>query len=125
MHRSRLAALGIDVAPDDHRRSAAFWAGALGGEPVPDEGDPDYIDVGEPRGLAAFVQRIGDGAPRVHLDIETDDIDAEVARLEALGATRVEQIKGWWVLRDPAGLPFCVVEAGGDFPAQAATWDDT
>jgi hypothetical protein len=47
--------------------------------------------------------------PRVHLDIETDDLDAEDARLEALGATRVEFRKRWWVMQAPTGQRFCVV----------------
>lgn len=52
-----------------------------------------------------------EGPPRVHLDVHTDDVDAEVARLEALGASQVERLADWAVLRDPAGLPFCVVHA--------------
>ena len=48
----------------------------------------------------------------MHLDIHTDDLDAEVARLEKLGAERVQQVHGWWVMRDPAGLLFCVLPAG-------------
>lgn len=46
---------------------------------------------------------------RVHIDIETDDIDAEVARLEALGAKRVEKRKSWWVMEAPTGQRFCVI----------------
>ena len=62
--------------------------------------------------------------PCYHLDVETDDVEAEVARLEALGADWVEQIRTWWVMRDPAGLLFCVVRPQRDnFPAGAATWE--
>jgi hypothetical protein len=32
-----------------------------------------------------------------------------VARLETLGATRVREVHGWWIMRDPAGLLFCVI----------------
>ena len=82
------------------------------------------MTVGHGDGLEVFVQRIGEGAPRYHLDVETDDVEAEAARLEALGAERVEQIRSWWVMRDPAGLLFCVVRPQrDDFPAGAATWD--
>jgi hypothetical protein len=42
----------------------------------------------------------------VHLDIHTDDLAAEIARLEELGASRVQQVHSWWILRDPAGLLF-------------------
>jgi hypothetical protein len=48
---------------------------------------------------------------RLHLDIESDDVDAEVKRLEALGARRVSQTRTWWVLEAPTGQRFCVVRA--------------
>jgi hypothetical protein len=54
----------------------------------------------------------------VHLDIHTDDLDAEVDRLERLGAQRVQRGHSWWVMRDPAGLLFCVV------PDERGTLDD-
>jgi hypothetical protein len=61
----------------------------------------------------------------VHLDIETDDVEAEVRRLEALGATRVEVVKTWQIMRDPAGLVFCVVrvQSPAEFAAHATTWE--
>lgn len=55
------------------------------------------------------MQRLESGPPRVHLDIHTDSLDAEVARLERLGASRVQKVQAWWVMRDPAGLLFCVL----------------
>jgi hypothetical protein len=48
---------------------------------------------------------------RVHLDIETDDVEAEVLRLERLGAKRVEKGRAWWVMEAPTGQRFCVVRA--------------
>jgi hypothetical protein len=61
----------------------------------------------------------------VHIDIHTDDLAAEVARLEGLGAERVQQVNGWWVLRDPAGLLFCVLPepAGSLNDSNAHRWD--
>jgi hypothetical protein len=62
---------------------------------------------------------------RVHLDIETDDIEAEVGRLEALGATRaILQSDGGWVMFDVCGKEFCVIapETPG-FPADTVSWD--
>jgi hypothetical protein len=56
-----------------------------------------------------LTQRLGEGTARVHLDIHTDDLDAEVARLEHLGARRVQRVDSWQVMRDPAGLLFCVL----------------
>jgi hypothetical protein len=74
-------------------------------------------------GLTFMVQRVGAEA-RLHLDIETDDVEAEVVRLEALGAERVRPVETWWVMRDPAGLLFCVVRVQNPdaFERQATTW---
>jgi hypothetical protein len=59
----------------------------------------------------------------VHLDIETNDIEAEVVRLEALGARRVEQVKRWWVMEAPTGQRFCVVPPQRpDFEDKANVW---
>jgi hypothetical protein len=49
---------------------------------------------------------------RVHLDVETDELEAEVARLEALGARRVGLVRRRWVMEAPTGRRFRVVEAG-------------
>ena len=110
MHRSRLVAALIDVPQEFFGQETEFWSGALGAEPRRDADDPDYAGLGEVTpGFQIYVQRVGAPA-RVHLDIETDDVEAEVERLEALGATRVEHIHTWWVMRDPAGVVFCVVK---------------
>jgi len=53
--------------------------------------------------------RLDDGPGRVHIDIHTDDPAGEIARLEKLGAELVRQAHSWWVMRDPAGLLFCVI----------------
>jgi hypothetical protein len=60
---------------------------------------------------------------RVHLDIETDDIQAEVQRLEELGARRVERIERWWVMEAPTGQRFCVVRPSrAGFEDAAKVW---
>jgi hypothetical protein len=61
----------------------------------------------------------------VHLDIETDDVGAEVARVVALGADVVEEREGYVILRDPGGSLFCVVpvQTGEEFEKHAVTWD--
>jgi len=127
MHRSRLVAALVDVPAEHFAVETGFWEGALGRSHEADtaDPDPDYADFGEViPGFQFYVQRVGAPA-RVHLDIETDDVEAEVLRLEALGATRVEQIKNWWVMQDPAGLLFCVVrvQVPDAFERDAVTWD--
>ena len=109
-HRSRLFAVVIDVPAQDHDREVGFWQGATGQELARIGRYPQFSGARLPQqDLALLVQRLGTGPARVHLDIHTDDVDAEVARLEALGATRVGQEGHWWIMEDPAGLPFCVV----------------
>jgi hypothetical protein len=108
MHRSRFAGFIIDCRTEDLSAASAFWAKALA-MPVT-EHDPsgyDSLEVG-PRDLYISVQRV-EHESRIHLDIETDELDAEVARLEALGATRVGFVKRWWVMQAPTGQRFCVV----------------
>jgi hypothetical protein len=59
----------------------------------------------------------------VHLDIETDDIEAEVRRLEKLGAQEVERIRDWVVMEAPTGHRFCVVPPQrSQFAAEANRW---
>ena len=126
MHHSRLAAIAIDCPSETALGAARFWAGALQAEPRPIEGfDPadPYVKVGSVAGREVFVQQVGEPQARLHLDIETDDVEAEVARLEALGAERVEQVSSWWILRDPAGQVFCVVPPQTrSFPGDAVRW---
>ncbi|NUS39051.1 MAG: VOC family protein [Lysobacter sp.] len=112
-HRSRLAGFIIDCQVDDLDAAARFWSGALGATIAdPNAGDDtaEYQNFGDtPGDLHIEVQKVAHPS-RVHLDIETDDLDAEVARLEALGAKRVGFVKRWWVMEAPTGQRFCVVK---------------
>lgn len=115
-----------DVPAGDHDRSAAFWSGALGREGRVIEKFPEYVVFGEVTpGIEFMVQSTGDSTPRIHLDIETDDVAAEVARLTGLGAREVERHHSWVVMHDPAGNPFCVVtvQLKDAFEQHATTWD--
>ena len=110
-HRSRLAGFIIDCQTGDIDAAAGFWSGALG-LPVSEtyaEGEARYAELaGAAGGLHVEVQAVAHPS-RVHLDIETDDLDAEAARLEALGARRVEFRKRWWIMEAPTGQRFCIV----------------
>jgi predicted enzyme related to lactoylglutathione lyase len=125
-HRSRaFCGVLIDVPRDGYEATKAFWAGALDRTPKVSDDDPDYASYGEAApGVELMVQAVGERSARVHLDIETDDVEAEVARLEALGATMVERIHSWVVMRDPVGIIFCVVrvQLPEAFEAHATTW---
>ena len=126
MHRSRLAGFIIDCNTADLEAATRFWSAALGLKPHSDAGSgPGYRALATaPEEVHIEVQQV-DHPSRVHLDIEADDIEAEVRRLEGLGARRVAQVKTWWVMEAPTGQRFCVVRVQrADFAAHANTWDD-
>ncbi len=123
MHRSRLGCLVIDCPAEDVVDAAAFWGATLGGVVEVDE-DGGYAQIHDQGELKVLVQAV-DHAARVHIDIEADDKDAEVARLEALGATVVTRVKRWIVMEAPTGHRFCVVNPQSDvFEHRAKSWDD-
>ena len=125
-HRSRLTAVLVDVPGAVHDKTSAFWSAALGKEGKTYDKFPEYLVLGEVTpGIEFMIQSTGDPTPRVHFDIETDDVEAEVARLTKLGAVELERHNSWVVMRDPAGTVFCVVtiQVKEMFEAHAATWD--
>ncbi len=125
-HRSRLAGFIIDCQDTPADAAAAFWSAALGyrAQPAYREDGAEYADLeGAPAGLNVEVQRVAH-ASRVHLDIESDDIDAEADRLEKLGARRIGFVKRWWVMEAPTGHRFCIVRMrDDDRHAVANTWE--
>ncbi len=126
MHHSRLCSIQIDCETDDVDDAARFWAGALG----------FAVDMQHPGSRGNYrqlktppeqpmvqIQRV-DHPSRAHLDIETDDIPAEVARLEKLGATVYKRLERWVVMQAPTGQRFCVVRVQRpDFSSNANRWD--
>ena len=116
----------IDCNVEDIQEAARFWAEALGRpvDPVHPGTRGDYVMLETPPGeWAVQIQRV-DHESRVHIDIETDDIAAEVARLEKLGATVDERKERWVVMRAPSGQRFCVVRVQRDgFAEGAPSWE--
>jgi hypothetical protein len=127
MHHSRLHALVIDCGVDDLGAAVTFWSRALG-KPVANanpDGDGRYAELATAADeLAILLQKV-EHPSRVHLDIETDDLDAEVKRLEMLGARRVAFVReSWWVMEAPGGQRFCVVrKQRADFGTHLNRWD--
>jgi hypothetical protein len=126
MHKSRLAGFIIDCNTADLRSAAEFWGGALGMalHALPGEEGTTYMQLVDPQDrLHVEVQTVTHPS-RVHLDIESDDVEAEVRRLEQLGARRVQRVQTWWVMEAPTGQRFCVVQAQGKaFASQARQWN--
>ncbi len=126
MHRSRLAGVMIDCSEDTMEAGVRFWSQALGLTPASSK-DPasPYVDLEGSRGsVEVGMQRVRDTS-RIHLDIETDDVEGEVQRLEKLGARRRESVETWWVMEDPCGQPFCVVPQQSDASlTEAHVWGE-
>jgi predicted enzyme related to lactoylglutathione lyase len=126
MHHSRLCALLIDCKTSDVEEAAAFWSRALGR--AVDPGHPgsrgNYLMLETPTDEPIVqIQRVQHES-RVHIDIETDDIPAEVARLERIGAQVVERLERWVVMQAPTGQRFCVVRVQRPgFPKNANRWE--
>src|SRR4029077_6584438 len=126
MHFSRLCAILIDCKGADVDAAAHFWAAALG-RPVDlkhpgSRGNYRMLET-PPDEPIVEIQRVEHDS-RVHIDIETDDIPAEVARLEKLGARAASHAARWVVMQAPTGQRFCVVRAQRPgFPSNAKRWD--
>ena len=127
MHRSKLAGFIIDCDIEDLDAAAEFWGQALGAPPreAADLSKSPYIALDmRPDEPYAEVQKVAHPS-RVHLDIESDDIEKEVTRLERLGASRVADIREFVVMEAPTGQRFCVVRVQSrDFAEQARVWED-
>lgn len=127
MHYSRLCAVLIDCNTPSVDGAARFWAEALG----------RAVDLDHPGSRGNYrmlktppdepivqIQRVKHES-RVHIDIETDDIAAEVVRLENHGAKVVEQLARWVVMQAPTGQRFCVVRVQRPgSPKNANSWPD-
>ncbi|GAB3400824.1 VOC family protein [Flindersiella endophytica] len=128
MHRSRVYAILIDTPKENADDVTQFWAKALGATPHPLPEAPQFISLlNAIPGVNTAIQatETADEAPRVHIDIETDDIEAEVARLQALGARLESQWQECRTLRAPGGHVLCVLPVESDleqFAATANTW---
>jgi predicted enzyme related to lactoylglutathione lyase len=126
MHRSRLAGLIIDCETDDLDAAAAFWGKALGAPPksAANIEESPYVELVMPEGEIDVEVQAVQHPSRVHIDIESDDIEAETGRLEALGAKKIANIKRWCVMEAPTGQRFCIVPViSADFEKKANKWE--
>jgi hypothetical protein len=112
-HRTRLAQVCIDSPAGRHEAEVAFWRAATGWRWVPGDA-PEFAGKlygasGSP--IQLLFQRLGDDdsgtSTRAHVDLASNDIEADADRLVALGAEPIGPGHGWIALRDPAGLSFC------------------
>lgn len=117
-HQSRVCHFVIDC--NDLDAAIKFWSIALDAteEPVAPQSTHVYRQLKLPDSeIRILLQHTNDvkvAKERMHFDIETDDVEAEVQRLEALGAQRWDHQENrgfdFWVMQDPWGNEFCVLE---------------
>jgi predicted enzyme related to lactoylglutathione lyase len=122
--------LVIVIDCSDLDRSAAFWSGVLGYTPGPPAAGTGAASSDQYRGLQpesgagidVLLQRVPDvkrQKNRLHLDLRTPDLEAEVGRVTGLGATLLtsepvtEDGWFWHILADPDGNEFCVLQPPG------------
>jgi hypothetical protein len=125
VHRSRLIGVVVDCPRESFDAALCFWAGALGATASPEPGGSRFVRLGDVRGaLEWLAQPVAPEERAFHLDFETDDVEAEVRRLEALGARRKKHVRGaHWVMIAPSGHELCVLRVQtADWPAGAITW---
>ncbi len=113
----------VNVDADDPAALARWWADVLGWEITEEEDDEVAVEApaGSPErdagGCLLFckVPERKTVKNRLHLDLRPDDQAAELARVEAMGARRVDVGQSddvtWVVLADPEGIEFCILQA--------------
>jgi Glyoxalase-like domain len=119
------AHLFIDVPSELASTTEAFWSAATGWPTgTPWTNHPEFVSMQPPEANPyVHVQRIT-GSPRVHLDLLTDDIEAEAVRLVDLGAQRRRLHEWWQVMTSPGGLLLCLVRDSGRVSPGPVTWPD-
>ncbi len=127
MHKSRLAGFIIDCQAEELEDAAGFWSAALGySQKVSTAAEDDNYAVLDtpPDEVHIELQSVAHES-RLHLDIETDNIEAEACRLERLGARRVKAVRSWLVMEAPTGHRFCLVNpTRANFASEANQWDE-
>jgi predicted enzyme related to lactoylglutathione lyase len=126
MHKSRLGGFIIDCQTDDLEAATGFWSAALGLQVTASAASElKYRALATAADELHLEVQIVEHPSRVHLDIEADDIEAEVRRLEKLGARRIGPVETWYVMEAPTGQRFCVVRVlRADFATRANTWNE-
>jgi hypothetical protein len=113
----------LDVPADQRASTAEFWGAVLGwpaGASWP--GHPELCSFEPPTGEPYIHLQVVDRPPRVHLDIDVEDVHETGARAVALGATHVGEQRRWRTFLSPGGLPFCLVQATPRQAPGPVTW---
>jgi hypothetical protein len=110
-NRSMVDQVCIDIPPEIWDEECGFWAARTGWE-LFQGGRPEFRRLRKPAGqpLNILLQRLDSpgGSVRAHLDLSTDDREAEIRRHERLGATVASVFEDWTVMQPPAGSVYCI-----------------
>lgn len=115
----------LDLAHDDYERGVLFWARVTGYRISSPRGErQEFATLVPPVGDDFLrVQRLAEGASRIHLDLHLADPVAAAAAAESLGAgVTTESEHGYVVLSSPGGLTFCFVGHRAGTRPRPATW---
>lgn len=116
-HRSIVDQVCLDIAASDYEAECTFWSELTGWE-LRDGRFDEFRGLQRPDGqpVGILLQRVGDKRPKVtaHLDLASDDRASEVRRHAALGAEVLAEHEVFTVLRDAAGLKYCVTDRDPD-----------
>lgn len=108
MHKSRLSAIVIDVHTDHVEQSAGFWSQLLGQSAYADEDGHRAIIQATDAGVSLVIEAVHDEA-RIHFDIETDDLAAEIQRIEGLGGKKIRVVDHTVIMEAPTGHRFRLI----------------
>jgi predicted enzyme related to lactoylglutathione lyase len=112
--------LGLVLDSLDPQRLAPFWALALEYVILADVDNYVVLLPANGQGPKLLIQRVPEGKSvknRMHMDVETPDVEAVASELEANGAKRISSLmrehgSSWIVMNDPDGNEFCVCDGG-------------
>lgn len=115
----------IDVPAPDFESSVSFWSAVSGCSPSTRRGsEQEFLTLVPPTGDDHLrMQRVGDGSPRIHLDLHVSDPRACADRAVSLGADEIAD-HGHVVMRSPGGLTFCFVDHPAAHASPPTSWPD-
>ena len=123
MHKSRLSAIVVDCHTDHIEHAASFWSQLLGQPSHIDDGKRATILAGD-KGVSLVIEATHDEA-RIHFDIETDDLAAEIHRIESLGGRKVGVVDHSVIMEAPTGHRFRLTGPSSHIlPSSGNVWGD-
>lgn len=124
MHKSRLSSIVVDCHTDHIEQAAGFWSQLLG-QPshVEDDGHRATILAGD-KGISLVIEAVHDEA-RIHFDIETDNLAAEIRRVEQLGGRKISVVDHTVIMEAPTGHRFRLTGPRSHaLPSSGNVWGD-